>query len=141
MVFLTLYQIFLPEDLCGTLTFAIWDNNLNEFIEQNDMLGKFQEQYPNIEIEMESGNGQNWNTMASQDTPFAEGSDIYKAYEKVYGLFTSGVLGKDPLGPGNDQVTSLFAAKKASIIALGDWGIPSWALLHIPRIRKRQLPL
>lgn len=249
------------EDLSGTLTFAIWDNNLNEFIEQNDMLGKFQEQYPNIEIEvekikddseywnamkmrasanqlpdimfnkpftlsrfkdylvdlsgttacannelasgyaidgkvlgipmtsgyeyvyywkdmfeeagvtvpttwpefeetakklqefygkddpdfmaiacglkdewpdypymefmpaLESGNGQNWNTMASQDTPFAEGSDIYKAYEKVYGLFTSGVLGKDPLGLGNDQVTSLFAAKKASIIALGDWGL------------------
>ncbi len=239
------------EDLSGTLTFAIWDNNLNEFIEQNDMLGKFQEQYPNIEIEVEKikddseywnamkmrasanqlpdimfnkpftlsrfkdylvdlsgttacannelasgyaidgkvlgipmtsgyeyvyywkdmfeeagitvpttwpefeetakklqefygkddpdfmaiacglkdewpdypymefmpalelGNGQNWNTMASQDTPFAEGSDIYKAYEKVYGLFTSGVLGKDPLGLGNDQVTSLFAAKKS----------------------------
>lgn len=249
------------KDLSGTLTFAIWDNNLNEFIEDNDMVGKFQEQYPNIDIEvekikddseywnamkmrasanqlpdimfnkpftlsrfkdylvdlsgtqasanndlaagyaidgkvlgipmtsgyeyvfywkdmfeeagvevpttwpefeaaaktlqdyygkdnpdfmaiacglkdewpdypymefmpaLESGNGQNWNTMASQDAPFAEGTDINKAYQKVYSLFTSGVLGKDPLGLGNDQVTSLFAAKSAAIIALGDWGL------------------
>lgn len=249
------------EDLSGTLTFAIWDNNLNDFIEENDMVGKFQEQYPNVEIEvekikddseywnamkmrasanqlpdimfnkpftlsrfkdylidlsgttacannelasgyaldgkvlgipmtsgyeyvfywkdmfeeagvevpttwpefeaaaktlqdhfgkdnpdfmaiacglkdewpdypymefmpaLESANGQNWNTMAGQDAPFAEGTDINKAYKKVYELFTSGVLGKDPLGLGNDQVTSLFAAKNAAIIALGDWGL------------------
>lgn len=248
-------------NLSGTLTFAIWDNNLNDFIEQNDMVGKFQEQYPDVEIEvekikddteywnamkmrasanqlpdvmfnkpftlsrfkdylvdlsgtqacannelasgyaldgkvlgipmtsgyeyvyywkdmfeeagvtvpttwgeleetakklqefygkdnkdymaiacglkdewpdypymefmpaLESGNGQNWNTMASQDAPFAEGSDINKAYNKIYSLFTSGVLGKDPLGLGNDQATALFAAKSASIIALGDWGL------------------
>lgn len=249
------------EELSGSLTFAIWDNNLNDFIEQNDMVGKFQEKYPNIDIEvekmkddseywnamkmrasanqlpdimfnkpftlsrfkdylvdlsgtqacannelaegyaldgkvygipqtsgyeyvyywkdmfkeagvevpttwgefeetaktlqdyygkdnpnfmaiacglkdewpdypymefmpaLESGNGQNWNTMASQDAPFAEGTDINKAYHKIYDLFTSGVLGKDPLGLGNDQVTSLFAAKDAAIIALGDWGL------------------
>lgn len=249
------------EDLSGTLTFAIWDNNLNDFIEQNDMVGKFQEQYPDIDIEvekikddseywnamkmrasanqlpdvmfnktftlarfkdylvdlsgtqacannelasgyaldgrvlgipmtsgyeyvfywkdlfkeagvevpttwsefeetakklqdfygkdnpdfmavacglkdewpdypymefmpaLESANGQNWNTMAAEDAPFAEGTDINKAYHKVYDLFTSGVLGKDPLGLGNDQVTSLFAAKNAAIIALGDWGL------------------
>ncbi|WP_053984631.1 ABC transporter substrate-binding protein [Niameybacter massiliensis] len=249
------------ESLSGTLTFAIWDNNLNDFIEENDMIGKFQEQYPNIDIEvekikddseywnamkmrssanqlpdvmfnkpftlarfkdylvdlssteacannelaegyaidgkvlgipmtsgyeyvyywkdmfkevgvevpttwpeleevakklqdyygkdnkdfmaiacglkdewpdypymefmpaLESGNGQNWNTMASQDEPFAEGTDVYKSYEKIYRLFTSGVLGKDPLGLGNDQVTSLFATKQAAIIALGDWGL------------------
>lgn len=248
-------------DLSGTLTFTIWDNNLNDFIEQNDMVGKFQETYPNVDIEvekikddseywnamkmrasanqlpdvmfnktftlarfkdylvdlsgttacannelaegyaidgkvlgipmtsgyeyvyywkdmfaeagvevpttwtefeeaakklqdyygkddpdfmaiacglkdewpdypymefmpaLESGNGQNWNTMAALDAPFAEGTDIYNAYSKVYSLFTSGVLGKDPLGLGNDQVTSLFAAKKAAIIALGDWGL------------------
>lgn len=249
------------EELSGTLTFAIWDNNLNDFIEENDMVGKFQEQYPNVDVEvekikddseywnamkmrasanqlpdimfnkpftlsrfkdylidlsgteacannelasgyaldgkvlgipmtsgyeyvfywkdmfeeagvevpttwpefeaaaktlqdyfgkenpdfmaiacglkdewpdypymefmpaLESGNGQNWNTMASQDAPFAEGTDINKAYNKVYSLFTSGVLGKDPLGLGNDQVTSLFAAKSAAILALGDWGL------------------
>lgn len=249
------------KDLSGTLTFAIWDNNLNEFIESNDMIGKFQEQYPNIDIEiekikddseywnamkmrasanqlpdvmfnktftlarfkeylvdlsdteaaknnelaegyavdgkvlgipmtcgyeyvyywkdmfteagvevpttwgdfeqaaktlqdyygkdnadfmaiacgfkdewpdypymefmpaLESGNGQNWNTMATQDEPFVAGSDIYKAYTKAYGLFNSGVMGKDPLGLGSDQATALFASKQAAIIALGDWGL------------------
>lgn len=247
--------------LSGTLTFAIWDNNLNDFIESNDMVGKFQEKYPNIDIEvekikddseywntmkmrasanqlpdvmfnktftlsrfkdylvdlsdteaaknnelaegyavdgkilgipmtagyeyvyywkdmfkeagvevpttwsqfeevskklqdyygkdnkdfmaiacglkdewpdypymefmpaLESGNGQNWNDMAKQDEPFTDGSDINKAYKKVQSLFTSGVLGKDPLGIGNDQATALFASKKAAIIALGDWGL------------------
>lgn len=222
-------------DLSGTITFAIWDNNLNDFIEDNDMVGRFQERYPNVDIEvekikddseywnamkmrasanqlpdvmfnkpftlsrfkdylvdlsgteasvnnelasgyaidgkvlgipmtsgyeyvyywkdmfaeagvevpttwteleeaaktlqdyygkdnadfmaiacglkdewpdypymefmpaLEAGNGQNWNTMAGEDTPFAEGTDINKAYNKVYSLFTSGVLGKDPL--------------------------------------------
>ena len=249
------------KELSGSLTFAIWDNNLNDFIEQNDMIGKFQEQYPDIDIEveklkddseywnamkmrasanqlpdimfnkpftlsrfkdylvdlsgtqacannelaagyaldgkvlgipqtsgyeyvyywkdmfkeagvevpttwgefedvakklqdyygkdnpnfmaiacglkdewpdypymefmpaLESGNGQNWNTMATQDAPFAEGTDINKAYHKVNELFNSGVLGKDPLGLGNDQATNLFAAKDAAIIALGDWGL------------------
>lgn len=249
------------DSLSGTITFAIWDNNLNDFIESNDMIGKFQEQYPDIDIEvekikddseywntmkmrasanqlpdvmfnktftlsrfkdylldlsdteaaknneladgykvdgkilgipmtsgyeyvyywkdmfeeagvevpttwsefedaaqklqdyygkdnadfmaiacglkdewpdypymefmpaLESGNGQNWNDMATQDEPFAEGTDINKAYKKVQELFNSGVLGKDPLGIGNDQATSLFAAKDAAIIALGDWGL------------------
>lgn len=249
------------EDLSGTLTFTIWDNNLNTYIEENDMVSKFQEQYPNVDIEvekikddseywnamkmrasanqlpdimfnkpftlsrfkdylvdlsstearannelaegyavdgkvlgipmtagyeyvyywkdmfqeagvkvpdtwekfeqaaktlqnyyikknpdfmaiacglkdewpdypymefmpaLESGNGQNWNTMAGQDEPFAEGTDIFRAYHKVYSLFTSGVLGKDPLGLGNDQATTLFAAKNAAMTALGDWGL------------------
>lgn len=249
------------KDLSGTITFTIWDNNLNDFIEQNDMVGRFQENYPNADIEvekikddseywnamkmrasanqlpdvmfnkpftlsrfkdyltdlsdteaaknnelaagyaldgkilgipmtsgyeyvyywkdmfaeagvevpttwgdfvdvakklqdyygkdnpdfmavacglkdewpdypymefmpaLESGNGQNWNTMAAQDEPFAEGTDIVKAYDKVNELFQSGALGKDPLGLGSDQVTALFAAKEASIIALGDWGL------------------
>ncbi|MFV0343957.1 MAG: ABC transporter substrate-binding protein [Anaerocolumna sp.] len=254
-------EVTSKEDLSGNLTFTIWDNNLNTFIEENDMVGKFQEQYPNIEIEvekikddseywnamkmrasanqlpdimfnkpftlsrfkdylvdlsqtdaaknnelasgyamdgkvlgvpmtagyeyvyywkdmfkeagvevpttwgefetvsaklqeyysasnpdfmalamglkdewpdypfmefmpsLEAGNGQNWNTMATQDAPFAEGTDINKAYQKIYSLFTSGVLGKDPLGLGNDQSTSLFATKSAAMIALGDWGL------------------
>ena len=70
-----------------------------------------------------NGNGQNWNDMAKTDVPFAEGSDINIAYHRVYDLSTSGVLGKDPLGLGNDQATNLFAQKKAAIIALGDWGL------------------
>ncbi|MEG0752528.1 MAG: extracellular solute-binding protein [Angelakisella sp.] len=68
-----------------------------------------------------SGNGQNWNTMATQDAPFAEGTDINKAFNKVYSLFTAGVCGKDPLGIGHDQAVGLFAQKKASIIVAGPW--------------------
>lgn len=81
--------------------------------------------YPYMEFmpALESGNGQNWNDMATQDEPFAEGTDINKAYNKVNELFTSGVLGKDPLGLGNDQATSLFSSKNAAMIALGDWGL------------------
>lgn len=81
--------------------------------------------YPYMEFmpALESGNGQNWNDMAKTDEPFAEGTDIQKAYSKVYDLFSSGVCGKDPLGLGNDQVTNLFAQKQAAIIALGDWGL------------------
>lgn len=53
------------EDLSGTLTFAIWDNNLNDFIEENDMVSKFQEQYPNIDIEVEKikDDSEYWNAM------------------------------------------------------------------------------
>lgn len=247
--------------LSGTLTFAIWDNNLNNFIESNDMIGKFQEEYPDIEIEvekikddseywktmkmrasadqlpdimfnkpftlsrfqdylldlsdteaaknnelaegyaidgkvlgvpmtagyeyvyywkdmfkeagvevpttwaefeevskklqdfygkdnadfaaiscglkdewpdypymefmpaLETGNGQIWNDMATMDEPFAEGTDLNKAYNKVNNLFTSGVLGKDPLGIGNDQAVQLFCGKNSAMIALGDWGL------------------
>ena len=42
------------DGLSGTLTFTIWDNNLNDFIEKNDMVGKFQELYPNADIEVEN---------------------------------------------------------------------------------------
>lgn len=81
--------------------------------------------YPFMEFmpALESGNGQNWNDMAKADAPFAEGTDINKAYNKAYDLFTSGVFGKDPLGLGNDQVTALFAQKGAAMLALGDWGL------------------
>ena len=247
--------------LAGTITFTIWDNNLNNFIEENDMVGKFQQAYPDADIEIEkikddseywnamkmrasagqlpdvmfnkpftlsrfqsylmdlsdtkaasdnilasgyaiggkilgipmtagyeyvfywkdlfreagvdvpttwgeleeatlklqeyygakdkdfialgvglkdewpdypfmefmpaliSANGQNWNTMAATDAPFAEGTDVRTAYEKVYKLFTSGVLGKDPLGLGNDQITNLFATKKVAIFPSGDWSL------------------
>ena len=249
------------EDLEGDLVFAIWDNNLMDYIDQNDMAGKFQEAYPNINIEvekikddseywnamkmrasanqlpdvmfnkpftlsrfkdylidlsdldatrnnelaagygldgkilgipmtagyeyvyywkdmfeeagvevpttwdqlkevsrtlqdyygkdnpdfmaialgakdewpdypfmefmpaLEGGNGQNWTDMAKTDAPFAADTDIAKAYQKAYDLFTSGVFGKDPLGLGSDQATALFAQKQAAITALGDWGL------------------
>lgn len=72
---------------------------------------------------LESGNGDNWNTMATQDEPFAEGTDIYKAFEKIESLFQSGVFGKDPLGIGQDQAVSLFAQKQSAMIACGGWGL------------------
>lgn len=52
--------------------------------------------YPYMEFipALESGNGENWDTVATQDEPFATDSDISKAYQKVYDLFTSGVLAK-----------------------------------------------
>lgn len=36
----------------GKLVFAIWDNNLMEYIESNDMVGKFREKYPDADIEV-----------------------------------------------------------------------------------------
>lgn len=52
-------------DLEGSLVFAIWDNNLMEYIESNDMAGKFQEKYPNAEIEVEKlkDDSEYWNSM------------------------------------------------------------------------------
>lgn len=81
--------------------------------------------YPYMEFmpALISGNGQNWNSMAEQEEPFVEGTDIYEAYTKVFSLYQSGVLGKDPLGLGHDQVISLFAQKQASILAIGDWAL------------------
>ncbi len=70
-----------------------------------------------------SANGQNWNSMAAQDNPFAEGTDVSTAYHKVFDLFSAGVCGKDPLGVGYDQAAGLFAQKKASIIVAGPWCI------------------
>ena len=63
----------------------------------------------------------NW--MANQDKPFEAGTDIRTAYTRVYELFTSGVLGKDPLGLGNDQINNLFAAKQVAIFPSGDWSL------------------
>jgi raffinose/stachyose/melibiose transport system substrate-binding protein len=79
--------------------------------------------YPFMEFmpAVESGNGKTWNLLATQDEPFAEGTDINKTYKKVNQLFTSGVCGKDPLGLGLDQTVSLFAQKQASMLAAGPW--------------------
>ena len=52
-------------DLKGELVFAIWDNNLMTYIEENDMVGKFQEVYPKatIEVEKVKDDSEYWNTM------------------------------------------------------------------------------
>ena len=53
------------EELKGDLGFAIWDNNLMDYIDQNDMAGKFQETYPNVNIEVEKikDDSEYWNAM------------------------------------------------------------------------------
>lgn len=53
------------EDLSGDLVFAIWDNNLMTYIDENDMVGKFQEKYPNANIEVEKikDDSEYWNAM------------------------------------------------------------------------------
>lgn len=73
-----------------------------------------------------SGNGQNWNTMAGQDEPFAEGTDVNTAFKKIDSLFSSGAFGKDPLGLSNDQAYNLFATKQSSIIAAGARALKSF---------------
>lgn len=73
-----------------------------------------------------SENGQNWNTMAGQDEPFAEGTDVNTAFKKIDSLFSSGVFGKDPLGLSNDQAYNLFATKQSSIIAAGARALKSF---------------
>ena len=54
-----------PAELKGELVFAIWDNNPMTYIEENDMVGKFQEVYPkaSIEVEKVKDDSEYWNTM------------------------------------------------------------------------------
>ena len=49
----------------GTLVLATWDNNLYNFIEEYEIVEKFQEHYPNIEIEIEKvkGDSEYWDAM------------------------------------------------------------------------------
>ena len=70
-----------------------------------------------------SGNGTYWDLMATQDAPFAEGTEIREAYTKVYNLFEKGVLGADPLGIGYDQALSLFLNKSACMMADNSMGL------------------
>jgi raffinose/stachyose/melibiose transport system substrate-binding protein len=70
---------------------------------------------------MINGKGDTWDIMATQDRPFAEGTDVNICYQKLYDLFSSGVCGRDPLGIGQDQAVGLFGQKKAAIIVSGAW--------------------
>ena len=70
-----------------------------------------------------SGNGTYWDLMATQNEPFAEGTEIREAYTKVYNLFSKGVLGADPLGIGYDQALSLFLNKSACMMADNSQGL------------------
>ncbi|MFV0441286.1 MAG: ABC transporter substrate-binding protein [Lachnospirales bacterium] len=52
-------------DLEGEIVFTIWDNNLMDFIDSEDMVGRFQETYPNANIEVEKikDDSEYWNSM------------------------------------------------------------------------------
>ena len=99
-------------------------NKLQEYYESDDSfmaiaLGAKDEWpiYPLVE-NMPSGlngNGQYWNEMVYQDNAFAEGTDIYTAYQKIYDFFKTGDFGKDPLGLGYDQAFSIFMQKGAAM--------------------------
>ncbi len=79
--------------------------------------------YPFVEFmpAAQNGDGQNWNTMATLDAPFAEGTNMYATYTKIYDLFSKPVFGKDPLGIGHDQAAALFSQRKAAMIVSGSW--------------------
>lgn len=53
------------KDLSGTLVFAIWDNVSLQLYEELDLEGRFQELYPNANIEVEKikDDSEYWNTM------------------------------------------------------------------------------
>ena len=53
------------DGMSGDLVFAIYDNNLMTLIDENDMVGKFQEKYPdaNIEVEKIKDDSEYWNAM------------------------------------------------------------------------------
>lgn len=53
------------KSLSGELVFTIWDNNLMDYIDENDMVGKFQEKYPdaNIEVEKIKNDSEYWDAM------------------------------------------------------------------------------
>ncbi len=73
-----------------------------------------------IPMTIASGNGM-YSSMAYTDTPFSPGNPLYEAYDKVSNLFAMKPSGDDPFGYGFQQATDLFLAKKAAMIAAGQW--------------------
>lgn len=69
---------------------------------------------------LEANDGALWNTMATQDEPFAKDKPFYTAYSKIQQLYDAKPFGSDPLGAGFDQVKTMFGSKGA-MIAAGAW--------------------
>lgn len=76
---------------------------------------------------LQAGDGQQWNVMANDDTPFDKDKAFYKAYKKIDKLYKAEVFGNDPLGIGFDQAKSMFVAKKGAMIAAGQWFLTDYA--------------
>ena len=74
-----------------------------------------------------SGNGQNWNTMAGQDEPFAEGTDVNTAFKKIDSLFLLGDIWKRSFRflVMTRHITCLLQ-NKSSIIAAGARALKSF---------------
>lgn len=61
------------------------------------------------------------NNMGDSDEPFTPGHPVYEGYKKTNELFSLKPAGKDPLGYGWSQETSMFLSKKAAMMAAGQW--------------------
>jgi raffinose/stachyose/melibiose transport system substrate-binding protein len=64
--------------------------------------------------------------IAKDDQPFSDGKPFSKAYTQIEQLYSSDVMGPDPLGIGWDQATDLFTSKQAAVIAAGLWFAPTY---------------
>src|SRR5690606_26128584 len=68
-----------------------------------------------------ANDGALWNTMATQDEPFGKDGPFYQAFAKYKQLIDEGVLSKDLLGAGNDQLKVMFGSKGGAMAAMGAW--------------------
>lgn len=67
-------------------------------------------------------NGDNLlNQMGDMNSPFSEGTSVYKGYEKVNQLFKLKPAGENPLGYGWSQEKNMFLSGKSAMIAVGQW--------------------
>lgn len=67
--------------------------------------------------------GNYWNTMASIDEPFSEGSPFFESYQIIEDLYTRELFGPDPLGIGWNQARNMFAAKQGAALFGGVWAL------------------
>ncbi|QMV44211.1 ABC transporter substrate-binding protein [Cohnella cholangitidis] len=73
-----------------------------------------------------SGSESYLSDMAKDDQPFSEGKPFHKAYKQIEQLYSSNVMGPDPLGISWDQATDLFSSKQAAVVAAGSWFAPTY---------------
>lgn len=73
-----------------------------------------------------SGSESYLSDIAKDDQPFSEGKPFHKAYKQIEQLYSSNVMGPDPLGISWDQATDLFSSKKAAVVAAGSWFAPTY---------------
>lgn len=59
--------------------------------------------------------------MAVEKDPFSPGKPFYVAYDMLDKYYNTKPFGEDPLGYGWDQEKSMFASKKAAMLASGQW--------------------